>query len=74
MKRATNSYRLQIIKEVAVKQERLKGGDPMANYIQDLLDHHPEGMKKDVEYNQHFAGSHFDEHVGGWISDRWSLK
>ncbi len=74
MKRATNSYRLQIIKEVAIKQERLNGGDPMAAYIQDLLDHRPPGIKKEVEFNQHFSGCHFDEQVGGWISDRWSLK
>ncbi|MFB9134363.1 hypothetical protein M1D72_13555 [Vibrio sp. AK197] len=74
MKRATNSYRLQLIKEVAVKQQRLHSGDPMAAYIQDLLDHKPQGVSQEVELNRRFAGCHFDEHIGGWVSDRWGLK
>ncbi|KJY83257.1 hypothetical protein TW81_09615 [Vibrio galatheae] len=74
MKRASNSYRLQLIKEVATRQERLKGGDPMANYIQHLLDDNPHNEKSNSEVNHRFSGSHFDERAGGWINDRWGLK
>ncbi|EGA72232.1 hypothetical protein VISI1226_06169 [Vibrio sinaloensis DSM 21326] len=73
MKRASNSYRLQLIKEVATRQERLHCGDPMANYIQHLIDARPES-EKSVESNQRFSGNHFDAHAGGWVSDRWGLK
>lgn len=73
MKRASNSYRLQIIKEVATRQERLKSGDPMASFIQHLIDDQPDLETKN-EVNQRFSGCHFDEHAGGWVSDRWGLK
>lgn len=73
MKRASNSYRLQLIKEVATRRERLSCGDPMASYIQHLIDTNPES-ESGVEHNQRFSGNHFDENAGGWVSDRWSLK
>lgn len=73
MKRASNSYRLQLIKEVATRQERLKGGDAMASYIQHLLDEKP-NHDKGNEVNHRFSGNHFDENAGGWVNDRWGLK
>ncbi|WP_194435277.1 hypothetical protein [Vibrio fluminensis] len=73
MKRASNSYRLQIIKEVATRQERLHCGDPLATYIQQLIDEQPD-VDKSNEKNQHFSGCHFDDHAGGWVSDKWGLK
>ncbi|KOO05440.1 hypothetical protein [Vibrio nereis] len=73
MKRARNSYRLQLIKEVATRRERLNSGDPMASYIQQLIDGKPE-CDQNVERNHRFSGSHYDEHAGGWVSDRWGLK
>lgn len=73
MKRASNSYRLQLIKEVATRQERLKGGDPMASYIQHLLDEKPQTDRSN-EVNHRFSGNHFDERAGGWVNDRWGLK
>ncbi|USD33511.1 MULTISPECIES: hypothetical protein [Vibrio] len=73
MKRASNSYRLQLIKEVATRQERLNCSDPMANYIQQLLDSKPES-EQHPEQNYRFSGNHFDDHVGGWISDKWGIK
>lgn len=73
MKRASNTYRLQLIKEVATRQERLKCGDPMANYIQHLIDEQP-SCEKHSEANHRFSGNHFDEHAGGWVSDVWGLK
>ncbi|AXN30890.1 hypothetical protein HRJ45_04985 [Vibrio coralliilyticus] len=73
MKRASNSYRLQLIKEVATRQERLSCGDPMANYIQQLLDSKSES-EPHAEKNYRFSGNHFDDHVGGWVSDKWGLK
>lgn len=74
MKRASNSYRLQLIKEVATRQQRLHSGDPMANYIQHLLDDKPKNERTNNEVNHRFAGTHFDESAGGWISDRWGMK
>ncbi|MDA0147818.1 hypothetical protein [Vibrio sp. LaRot3] len=73
MKRASNSYRLQIIKEVATRQQRLQSGDPMANHIQKLIDSEPE-CEKSIERNHRFSGCHFDENAGGWVSDQWGLK
>ncbi|MDA0127761.1 hypothetical protein OH458_06690 [Vibrio sp. MarTm2] len=73
MKRASNSYRLQLIKEVATRRERLSCGDPMANYIQSLIDARPE-VDNTIEKNHRFSGNHFDETAGGWVSDRWGMK
>ncbi|NOH81590.1 hypothetical protein F0231_17770 [Vibrio sp. RE86] len=73
MKRASNSYRLQVIKEVATRQERLKSGDPMASYIQHLIDDKSHDDRGN-ELNQRFSGSHFDESAGGWVSDHWGSK
>lgn len=73
MKRASNSYRLQMIKEVATRQQRLKGRDQMASYIQHLLDDERHDVKTS-ELNHRFSGCHFDEHAGGWVSDHWGLK
>lgn len=73
MKRASNSYRLQMIKEVATRQQRLKGTDQMASYIQHLLDDQRHDAKTN-EFNHRFSGCHFDEHAGGWVSDHWGLK
>lgn len=73
MKRASNSYRLQLIKEVATRQQRLKGGDPMASYIQHLIDDKSH-VERGPEINHRFSGNHFDEHAGGWVSDHWGIK
>ncbi len=37
MKRASSTYRLQLIKEVATRRDRQCSNDPMANYIQNRL-------------------------------------
>ena len=70
MKRASNSYRLQLIKEIATKKERLECNDPMASYIHELLDtkSNPQNLK---EHPHRFHGNHFDENIGGWVSDDW---
>ncbi|MFN1532012.1 hypothetical protein [Vibrio jasicida] len=73
MKRASNSYRLQLIKEVVTRREREACADPMANYIHQLMDELPTS-RLEVEQNHRFAGSHFDEQAGGWVSDQWSMK
>ncbi|MEZ9388917.1 hypothetical protein BCU13_022645 [Vibrio lentus] len=73
MKRASSTYRLQLIKEVATRRDRQCSNDPMANYIQNLIDNKDESDCS-VERNHRFSGSHFDEHIGGWVSDHWSSK
>ncbi|MCW8333471.1 hypothetical protein J4N42_08540 [Vibrio sp. SCSIO 43135] len=73
MKRASASYRLQLIREVATRRERQMSNDPMANYIQHLLDEKP-NCEEHAERNHRFNGSHFDEHAGGWVSDVWGQK
>ncbi|CAM2968924.1 hypothetical protein QTO01_10095 [Vibrio mytili] len=73
MKRASKSYRLQMIKEVVTRRERNACTDPMAKYIHQIMDEHPNN-KSDAEFNHRFAGSHFDEQAGGWVSDNWSMK
>ncbi len=73
MKRASNSYRLAMIKEVVVRREREACTDPMAKYIHQLMDERPTS-NLEAELNHRFAGSHFDEQAGGWISNTWSMK
>ncbi|MGR5238060.1 hypothetical protein [Vibrio alfacsensis] len=73
MKRSSNSYRLQLIKEVVTRRERESCTDPMAKYIHQLMEERP-NYKLEVEQNHRFAGSHFDEQAGGWVSDLWSMK
>ena len=70
MKRTSNSYRLQLIKEVATRQKRLHSGDPFAAHIQHLLDERPD-IDKNSEHKQRFSGCHFDDQAGGWVSDKW---
>lgn len=74
MKRTSSAYRLQLIKEVASrKQSEIAKPDAMADYIHHLLTERPEiDSKKDDQRN--FSGLHFDEHAGGWVSDRWTMK
>ncbi|WP_076586903.1 hypothetical protein [Vibrio ostreicida] len=74
MKRASNSYRLQLIKEVATRQERLHCEDPMVNYIQQLLDDSKSDPFQQYKNSARFSGSHFDDNTGGWISDKWDVK
>lgn len=50
MKRASNSYRLQMIKEVVIRREREACTDPMARYIHQLMDELPTS-KLEVELN-----------------------
>ncbi|MGF1696185.1 hypothetical protein L4D20_14255 [Vibrio kyushuensis] len=73
MKRASTAYRLQLIKEVAIKKQRELSNDAMAIHIQHMLDDKPHG-EENVERNHRFSGSHFDEGAGGWVSDTWGLK
>jgi hypothetical protein len=73
MKRASSTYRLQLIKEVAIRRDRQCSNDLMANYIQSLIDNKGESDSS-VKRNYRFSGSHFDEQVGGWVSDHWGSK
>ncbi|WP_347230765.1 hypothetical protein [Vibrio sp. 10N.286.49.B3] len=68
------SYRLQIIKEVALKnQKTATEQDPMADYISRLLEARENGEQV-VEQKQHFGGCHFNEDIGGWVSNFWDNK
>ncbi|PNH87798.1 hypothetical protein C1M56_12600 [Vibrio diazotrophicus] len=75
MKRASNSYRLQLIKEVAIRTQASNADptDPMACHIRAIMSEQRNSEPfKDV--NSKFSGVHFDAHAGGWVSDLWSLK
>ncbi|MGR5118113.1 hypothetical protein ACPV5S_01245 [Vibrio astriarenae] len=73
MRRASTSYRLQLIKEAALKTQGVQTHDPMADYIHHLMEERPD---KDsvIEANTRFSGAHFDEGAGGWVSDMWNMK
>ncbi|MGR2989670.1 hypothetical protein ABMX80_00620 [Vibrio vulnificus] len=73
MKRASKSYRLQLIREVVIRRELQTSNDPMANYIYQLMTDKTHSTH-DVEQNHKFIGCHFDEHAGGWVNDKWGLK
>ncbi|WP_068713422.1 hypothetical protein [Vibrio tritonius] len=70
MKRASKTYRLQMIKEVATRNQT-PHTDPMADYIFNIMAN-PEARVQHAEPKVQFAGVHFDEKVGGWVSDRWN--
>ncbi|KXI22367.1 hypothetical protein [Photobacterium sanguinicancri] len=73
MKRMNSAYRLQVIKEVAIRKQLTSNNDPMANHISHLLETraHREGI---VEQHQTYSDNHFDEQVGGWVSNQWDAK
>lgn len=48
MKHSSSTYRLNMIKEVALKQQHSPSGDPMANYIHHLLHEQPHNEKKQM--------------------------
>ncbi|MGC9421136.1 hypothetical protein [Vibrio sp.] len=73
MKRTSPSYRLQMIKEVANRYQSTTT-DPMADYIQTLLNKKNAHPTQKPEKKRIFSGLHFDEHAGGWVSDRWVTK
>ena len=70
MKRNSKTYRLQLIKEAVEKRERRLCSDPMVRYIQHLLEEKPK-VSKEVNQGRRFVGHHYDEHIGGWVSDKW---
>ncbi|MDG3087885.1 hypothetical protein P7F88_18125 [Vibrio hannami] len=69
MKRNSKGYRLQLIKETVERQRRRQSEDPMTQHIDQLLTERPE-IKNDLT-SHHFSGHHFDQEIGGWVSDRW---
>ena len=56
-----------------MRQNRLSSSDQMTNYIQGLLD-----SKSDCDYefqnDPRFSGCHFDDNIGGWVSNNWKIK
>jgi hypothetical protein len=73
MPRMSKSYRLNLIREVATKNQHLKTEDPFAHRVYEVLHQHPEIDNK-KECNSSFQGCYFDQHVGGWISNDWKIK
>ena len=73
MKKMSKAYRMKIIKEVAERKRRDQFDDPMAVYINHLLDGRPQSDNV-VEYKQEVSGNYFDEDVGGWLSKTWQSK
>ncbi|WP_308810709.1 hypothetical protein [Photobacterium iliopiscarium] len=42
--------------------------DPMARHISELLEcHHGSPIKTSPT----FSDNHYDDHIGGWVSDLW---
>ncbi|MGF1726996.1 hypothetical protein [Photobacterium nomapromontoriensis] len=71
MKKMNSTYRLQVIKEIATRRRLTSQGDLMACHISQLLDGNHEN-KPVVE--KHFTGCHYDDSVGGWVSNLWDQK
>lgn len=71
MKKMNSAYRLQLIKEVAMKKRLSQGNDPMAAHISTILKE--EKHAHDWEHS-HYQGVHYDENVGGWVSDLWDVS
>ncbi len=73
MKRANSSYRLQLIKEVALRHSQVKYTDPMAMRIERMINEQPELNTMD-ETKRDFNGCYYDEHAGGWLNKTWHSK
>ena len=71
MKKMNSAYRLQLIKEVAMKKRMADSGDPMAHHISQLLDSNTSSSLTAHHRDSHYNGVHYDEQVGGWVSDLW---
>ncbi|KLV08886.1 hypothetical protein ABT56_01330 [Photobacterium aquae] len=71
MKKMNSAYRLQIIKEVAMRRRLTSDGDPMACHISQLLE-----SRNHVEQRseQRFTNCHYDPDIGGWVSNLWDVK
>ncbi|MBC7006010.1 hypothetical protein BIZ37_25970 [Photobacterium sp. BZF1] len=71
MKKMNSAYRLQIIKEVATRRRLTTGGDPMACHISKMI----ESNKQEANVvEKHYTGCHYDDAVGGWVSNLWDQK
>ena len=70
MKKMNSAYRLQLIKEVAMKKRMMASGDPMAHHISQLLDSNESPLNL-RSHDTHYNGTHYDERIGGWVSDLW---
>ncbi|WP_087024405.1 hypothetical protein [Thaumasiovibrio subtropicus] len=68
MKKMNSSYRLQLIKEVAQRRQRITSPDEMSLHIAQILEQRESRPPPSMTP---FANSHFDEHAGGWVSDLW---
>ncbi len=73
MKRTSSAYRLQLIKDIVVKQDHEACKDPMAKFIYQLMSDKADYMEE-AEKLHRFSGKHFDSHAGGWVSDKWAVK
>ncbi|GLO59961.1 hypothetical protein MACH09_04690 [Vibrio sp. MACH09] len=71
MKRNSKTYRLQLIKETVEHRERSLSDNPMVRHIEHLLTDSPSVQSEVNMRQQHFVGHHFDEHIDGWVSDKW---
>ncbi|MGF1680057.1 hypothetical protein L4D09_08650 [Photobacterium makurazakiensis] len=71
MKKMNSTYRLQVIKEVAVRKQLQSQGDPMACHISDLLN---SSQQNTEVVEKHYSGCHYDDSVGGWVSNLWDAK
>ncbi len=70
MKINWKSYRLKVNSQGATRKQQVEScSDPMARYIYEMMT-----QVKDPSANEprKFAGNHFDDQVGGWVSDLWS--
>ncbi|MDA9556471.1 hypothetical protein N9R79_03075 [Vibrio sp.] len=70
MKRNSNSYRLQMIKNIAHKKQQEH--NPMAERIKHLLDDKTEDTESLKDHR--FPDVHFDDSAGGWVSNKWGMK
>ncbi len=68
MKKMNSSYRLQIIKEIVQKRQTQSTDDPMARHISELLDCHHDAP---IRTTPTFLDNHYDDNIGGWVSDLW---
>jgi hypothetical protein len=73
MPRMSKSYRLNLIRAVATKNQQLQTDDPFAQHVYELMHQQP-NVENKKEFNSSFHGCYFDTQAGGWISNHWKMN
>ncbi len=73
MKRASLHIDCNWLRKRQLPTSKVQATRDMQTTYKNLIDNKDESDCS-VERNHRFSGSHFDEHIGGWVSDHWVVS